>query len=288
MGQRADRIEADVAPQLEPDLGADIVEHRRLEAGVLEAGRYRLHPLARGAVQFPQRETRALDVPDDARRHQFGGRIHHAAEHPLRWNAARQFASRVHAVHGAPVELAAMAVEIPERYAVLHRHHHGAWTEQLADLGRDAVDLVRLERQDHQVLLAGRIIVVRRAHLRGDPLLPVHLDELDAVRADRRQIGAPHDECHLLARQRQPGADQAADCSRSDNCDLHDPPLVVYSNRLMSFPMPSISTSIVLPGRIEPTPTDVPHSRRSPGSNVMSWEIRLTSSATGNTMSLIG
>ena len=52
--------------------------------------------------------------------------------------------------------------------------------------------------------------------------------------------------------------------------------------------MPSISTSIVLPGRMEPTPTDVPHNSTSPGYKVMSFEILLTSSVTENTMSLTG
>ena len=44
--------------------------------------------------------------------------------------------------------------------------------------------------------------------------------------------------------------------------------------------MPSISTSTVLPGFIEPTPTEVPHRITSPGNSVMSAEIRLTSRAT--------
>jgi hypothetical protein len=34
--QGADRVEAQVAPELQPDLGADILQHRRLEAGLLE------------------------------------------------------------------------------------------------------------------------------------------------------------------------------------------------------------------------------------------------------------
>ena len=36
MAKRTDRIEADVAPELEPDLGADVADHRRLESRLAE------------------------------------------------------------------------------------------------------------------------------------------------------------------------------------------------------------------------------------------------------------
>ena len=51
--------------------------------------------------------------------------------------------------------------------------------------------------------------------------------------------------------------------------------------------MPPIVTSTVLPGFMEPTPTDVPQQITSPGCNVMSWEIMLTILAGGITISLV-
>jgi hypothetical protein len=57
---------------------------------------------------------------------------------------------------------------------------------------------------------------------------------------------------------------------------------------LLSLPIPVISTSIVLPGFIDPTPTEVPHKMMSPGFNVMSMEIRLTNCSTEKSMSLTG
>ncbi len=60
------------------------------------------------------------------------------------------------------------------------------------------------------------------------------------------------------------------------------------AKRLRSVPMPSISIATSLPGRIGPTPTDVPHRITSPGNSVMSAEIRLTSRWTEKRMSLIG
>ena len=46
---------------------------------------------------------------------------------------------------------------------------------------------------------------------------------------------------------------------------------------LTRWPTPSMTTSTVLPGFMEPTPTVVPQEMMSPGSRVMSWEIMLTS-----------
>ena len=43
-----------------------------------------------------------------------------------------------------------------------------------------------------------------------------------------------------------------------------------------------------LPAFIEPTPIDVPHAITSPGSNVMSREIRLTNVGGGKIMSATG
>jgi len=57
---------------------------------------------------------------------------------------------------------------------------------------------------------------------------------------------------------------------------------------LTRCPTPSITTSTVLPGFMEPTPTDVPQEMISPGSRVMSWEIMLTSLNGGKIMSATG
>ncbi len=53
--------------------------------------------------------------------------------------------------------------------------------------------------------------------------------------------------------------------------------LLLYSSyRLRSVPTPSIVTSTVLPGFMEPTPTEVPQQMTSPGCSVMSCDIALT------------
>src|SRR5216683_2442233 len=57
------------------------------------------------------------------------------------------------------------------------------------------------------------------------------------------------------------------------------------SNRLVSAPMPSMTMLTVLPGFIDPTPTDVPQAMTSPASSVMSCETRLTSFSGAKMMS---
>src|SRR5664279_422848 len=49
------------------------------------------------------------------------------------------------------------------------------------------------------------------------------------------------------------------------------------SNGLVRVPIPSITMLTVLPGFMEPTPTEVPQAMTSPASSVMSCEMRLTS-----------
>ena len=60
------------------------------------------------------------------------------------------------------------------------------------------------------------------------------------------------------------------------------------SYRFRSVPIPSMVTSTVLPGFIEPTPTEVPQQMTSPGCSVMSCEIALTMRSGGKKRSVTG
>ena len=75
------RIEGQIAPQLEPDLGADVGEHRCLQARPDEAARDSLGSLTAGAVRLADREPVAFDVADHAMRDHFNGRIDDATNH---------------------------------------------------------------------------------------------------------------------------------------------------------------------------------------------------------------
>src|SRR5882757_7720281 len=65
MRQRADRVEADIAPQLEPDLVADAIQHGSLHAGRREQFGEPPDVLAGLAGGFAERELITIDMLDD-------------------------------------------------------------------------------------------------------------------------------------------------------------------------------------------------------------------------------
>jgi hypothetical protein len=80
-------------------------------------------------------------------------------------------------------------------------------------------------------------------------------DQLHARRLPR-WVDSEDDESQVFARQSEFVSDIAADCAGADDCDLHVEPSMGHSNRLRSFSMRPIFTSMMLPGVIELTPTD--------------------------------
>ena len=101
MGRTAGRVEGEVAPELEPNFRANIGQHWGFESGPAQAFRNACYALADAAIKFPYREAVALDVPDDTRGNQLGGRIDHAANDPLRWNFFAEETARIRAVYPA-------------------------------------------------------------------------------------------------------------------------------------------------------------------------------------------
>jgi hypothetical protein len=67
MRQRADRIEARIAPEFRPYFGAYVADDRRLESGLPESFRNSENSFAFRSIDLGERETIALDVTDDAR-----------------------------------------------------------------------------------------------------------------------------------------------------------------------------------------------------------------------------
>jgi hypothetical protein len=183
-----------------------------------------VHPLARRAVQFADGEAVALDVPDHARREQLGRGIDHAADDALRRDLRADHAVRIDALHRRAFERSAVLVKIPIRDPVLHRHDHGLGAEEPGHLVRHRFDLVRLHRQDDDVLSARPVVAVGGLHLARHLLLAVGRDQLEAVGGDGVEVGSAHDERDLLAGQRELRSDQAADRAGPDDCYLHVDP----------------------------------------------------------------
>src|SRR5439155_351629 len=82
-GERGDRIERGVADELQPDLVAQPLLDRRLQAAAHELGRDLAAAVADRAVRLAEREPRSLDVADDARRGDLGRAVDDAADHGL-------------------------------------------------------------------------------------------------------------------------------------------------------------------------------------------------------------
>ena len=86
-GQRRDRVEGEVAPELDPDLVADVGADRRLQPGrdqLLARAACALGLLAR---RLAEREAVAVDMADDAGRLDLGRGIDDAADRALRPDA---------------------------------------------------------------------------------------------------------------------------------------------------------------------------------------------------------
>jgi hypothetical protein len=221
VGQGADRVEGEVAPELEPDLGANVVQDRSLETSLLEQLGEPLHARGLRPIELAHREPVALDVADHPRRDQLGCRVDDAADHALDLDTCSDPASRVDGLDPRSFIGSLQALEVPPRNAVLHGHDHRIRPEQGAHLLRRGRDLVGLHGGYDNVMHAGL----------GDPVGGLHgVDKvLGAVLHDQPQPLVPHglevraaaDERHVLARQRELHAEHAADRAGSHDADLH-------------------------------------------------------------------
>ncbi len=178
-----DRVECHVAPELQPDLGADVIEHRRFQAGPGQRVSHTLHPLAGGSIRLAYRKPIALDMLDDTVRDELGRRIHDAADHPLPGNVLPDHTCWISAVHAGTCQLAAMTMKVPIRNTVLHWDNHCIVTEQFRDIGCNRCNLVSLHGEDDHILRSGSSIVRDCIDARQRLLSAIRHDETQAVGA---------------------------------------------------------------------------------------------------------
>ncbi|MCY1201915.1 hypothetical protein D9M72_133880 [compost metagenome] len=219
MGQRADRVEAKVAPQLQPDLVADVVAHRRLQVGrhhhFAEPG----HAGRTAAVRLAQREFLAIHMLDHAGRHDFGSRIDHAADRALRPQAAPLPAARVDAFQRRARQLAAVLVEVPVRNAIDAGHDRGFRAQQRLDQVDHARHRMRLQRNEDIVLRPQLARIAGAAHPRR-ALLAVD-QQPHPVFLHRRQVRTARDEADIGSRTRKLRPDIAANGARAVDTHFH-------------------------------------------------------------------
>src|SRR5690606_36487978 len=156
-----------IAPQLEPDLAAQVVEYRSAEAAAFQdigdharAGR----PVAVGLAEG---ELVAMDVTDDARLGDLGSRVHDAADDALGADQPPLAIERVDGAQAPALEAAIQLVEIPPGHAVLTRHDACVGAEEAGCLLGDLPRLVGLEGEDDAVLGPDPVGVVGGGHGNG-------------------------------------------------------------------------------------------------------------------------
>ena len=184
-GQRRDRVEGQIAPELQPDLAADVVAHRRLQAGrdhLLGKPRDALALLAR---RLAQRKALAVDVADQARRFDLGGGIDHAADDALRPEPVPDRAAGIDRLQPRAFQRPADAVKIPPGHAVLHGDDGRVLAEQRRDLIQRRPDRMGLQRQ-HDIVLHAELVRLRGGPDRNGGLLAV-LDQPSPFASHRRR-----------------------------------------------------------------------------------------------------
>ena len=155
-GQRADRVERDVAEQLHPDLVTEARGDRAAEAGRDQGLGNRPGPIRLRAVGLAEADAIALRVVDHAWLGDVGGKVGERSDDAPRLDRRRDDAARIDALEPQPVELAAMALEVPPRDAVLRADDDRVGTEERPQLRRQRGQAVRLHAEEDDVGRANR------------------------------------------------------------------------------------------------------------------------------------
>jgi hypothetical protein len=218
-GQCADGIEADVAPQLEPDVPAHLLAHRRFEAGVDEGLAQGCDPRRAAAVRLAQNESVERVVHDDARLGHLACRFDDAADGTLRSDGVPLPVVQIHGREAATLEAAAALVEVPPGDPVHRRDHGGRRTEERSEVRRSGIRLMRLERADHEILVSELARVLARRQARN--FLGALGPELEAMLSDRAKVRAARDHANFVTGQRELDRDVPADRARTVDAKSH-------------------------------------------------------------------
>src|SRR5262249_37274581 len=103
--QGTDRVECHVAPELQPDLSAYILQHRRFQTRAREGISDPLHALGCASIGLTDGKPIPLDVLDDAVRYELGRRIDDATDHPIARNVLTDGACWIDTMHAGTGQL---------------------------------------------------------------------------------------------------------------------------------------------------------------------------------------
>src|ERR1017187_3894992 len=165
-GKGADRVETDVAPQLEPDVPANCVADRRIESGRNQSIAQGHDAVRGGAVGFAYSEALEQAMFDHPGRHDFAGGIDDAADGALWSNRIPLRGAGIDTFQMMAVQRAALLVEIPPGNAIHRCQNGGARTEKRSERARAGLGLLRLQRADHDVLRTkrGGVVACRQVY----------------------------------------------------------------------------------------------------------------------------
>src|SRR5258707_9681136 len=152
MRQRADRIETDIAPQLEPDFVADPIEDGSLKSGLDEQCGEPFDIRAFFSGGFAERKAVAIDMADHAGRLDLRRRINDATDCALRTQFAPLPPAWIDALKRRSLALVAMLVEVPVGNSVYSGDNPRVQAQQGLDCFDDTGDRVRLQANDDKIL----------------------------------------------------------------------------------------------------------------------------------------
>lgn len=197
-GQRADRVERDVAEQLDPDVAAQFGLDGALEAPVLHRPAEREAPVRHRAVGLPDGEPGSFEMAYDTWAFELRRRVDDTADGPLGREHRTDRAARVHALDTLPVVRAAVPVEVPPGDAVLGRDHGRRAVQQGLDERPARRVRVCLEAEEDIVDRADPRGVVGRVHPGGE--VTAGAAYLDAVLPHGREVRSTGYEMHVGSR----------------------------------------------------------------------------------------
>ncbi len=219
-GQRAHRVEGQIAPELHPDLVADGVGVGRLEAGPLQRFDQACEAGAVVAVGLAEGEAvAAANMAHGARLDHLGSGKDHAADRALGPDLPPLHAAGVDGVETMPLPPPGQAVKIPPRDAVRSRDYRGIGAEQRRHRRRRGRQIMGLEGNEDEVLRPGGGGIVG-AGRPGQTILAVDAQAQPAG-PHGRQMRTAGDQRHLGPRERQPPTDIAADGAGAEDTNLH-------------------------------------------------------------------
>jgi hypothetical protein len=189
MRQRADRIEARIAPEFRPYFGAHVANDRRLESGLSESSRDATNSFAFRSVDLGERETVALDVTDNAGEHDLRRRISDAGDHAVDRQIIRDNPAWIDTFQAGALMGTSMLEEIPPGNSILRSEHCGLRTHDRRKVPHYRGDLMCLHAEDNQVLLADAGDTITRRYARNDLLafFPTEKDRSRQCSPDARR-----------------------------------------------------------------------------------------------------